>query len=116
MGLESLVEVAHANDGVYQGKDDQQDGNDGEGCEGLADGLIRVFVVGLVDANQFEDKIGQAAQEKKHDTNCASLVLSAGEVGCGKENYNRNRDGCDGESKLGVRLLRDDDDKLDDET
>lgn len=69
----------------------------------------------MVDANQFEDKVRQAAEEENHDNNHARLVFPASKVGCRQENDNGDGNSRNRQSKLGVRLLCDDDDKLNDE-
>lgn len=40
MSLEAGAEVVHANDGIDDGHDDEQNGDDGERGEGLSNGKV----------------------------------------------------------------------------
>lgn len=49
MGLETGAEVVHTNDGVDDGHDDEQNGDDGKRCEGFSNGHVGLSAAGFVD-------------------------------------------------------------------
>lgn len=115
MRLESGAEVAHADDGIGDSEDDKKDGNDGKGCERLSHGSVRILMSGLVDSDKLEDEVAQAAEIENDDDDLAGLVFSASEVGGSEQDGNGDRDSGDGQGELGIRLLGDDNDELNDE-
>lgn len=115
MRLEALAEVGHADDCVGDGQDDEQDGDDGKGREGLANSHVVLLVAGLVNADELEEEVAKAAEVEDDGNDHAGLVLAAGEESGGEEDQDRDGNGGDGEGELGVTCLRDNNNELDDE-
>lgn len=116
VGLESGAEVAHADDGIGDGENDEQNGDDGKRGEGLSNGKVILLVSGLVDSDELENEVGQAAEVENDDDDLADLVLPTSEVGSGEQNGDGDWDGSNGQCEFGVVLLSNDDDELNDET
>lgn len=116
MGLKTHVEVAQADDAVGDGKEDEKDGNDGEGSEGPADSTVMVPPFGLVNANELKDEVAQGAVIKDEYNDHANLVLFAREPTRGDKNENGDWDSGDSKREFGILLVRDNNDELDDET
>ena len=62
--LQALVEIVHAPDGVDNGEDEHQDGDDGEEGERVAGGFVVIYacLVAAVHTEQLEEKVGQTAK------------------------------------------------------
>lgn len=116
MWLKTRAEVAHADDGVDDGKEDEEDGDDGKGGQRLPHGFVRLLEARLVDSHKLEDEVGESAEVENDDADHSWHVLPAGEEGGGNKNYNGYGNRNDGQGKLGVALLSDDDDELNNET
>lgn len=58
MRLQALAKISHANYGINNGQNNQQDGDDCEGGQGLSNGKVRVPVAWLIDAYELEDEVG----------------------------------------------------------
>lgn len=100
--LQPLAKVHHADDGVGDRKQDQHDGDDGEGGERLAHREVELRVAGLVDAHQLEDEVGQRAEVAHHHEERAEGVLATDEEGGPDEDDNGDGDDGDGEAELEV--------------
>lgn len=116
MCFEAGAEVVHADDGVDDGHDDEQNGDDGEGGERLSNGEVRRSAAGLVDTEELEDEVGETAKVEDNNADHARLVLPLGEESSSNQNGNRDRNGGNRKSEFGIGLDSDDDDKLNDET
>lgn len=116
MSLEARAEVVHADDGIDDGHYDEQNGDDGERGERFSNGKVGRSAARFVDAEELEDEVGEAAKVEDDDADHARLVLPLGEECSSKQNGNRDRNGGNRESELGIGLDSDDDDKLNDET
>ncbi len=112
MRLEPRAKVAHANEGVDDGQNDEQDGQDGKGRQRAPDGFVVLAVVGLVDAHQLEEEVGQAAKVQKDDEADANPVLAAREEGGAEEDGDGDRDGSNVEAQLEVFHAVDDNEEL----
>lgn len=110
--LEALAKVVHADEGVGDGQDDEQDRHDGKGRQRLADGLVVLHVAGLVDAHELEEEVGKPGKKEQNDEAHAKLVLALGEEGGKDEDADGNGDRRESEAELGVRLACDDDEEL----
>lgn len=113
---QTSAKVAHADDGVNDGEEDKENGDDGKGGQGLADSFVRFFETRLVDSHKLEDEVAESAKVENNDNNHSGDVLPAGEEGSGNKNYNGDGNRNDGQGKLGVALLGNDDDELNNET
>lgn len=113
MGLESGAKVEHADDGVGNGEDDEKNGDDGEGCKRLPDGLV--VVLESPNTDELEKEVYEATVVKDDDSNHSKLVFDAGEVGGADQDQNRDWDRDNGESKFGIVGLGHNDHKLDNE-
>lgn len=110
--LEALAKVAHADDGVDDGENDQEDGDDGESGQRPADGHVVLAVSRLVDADQLEDEVAQSTEIEDDDGDNAQLVLAAGEVGGADEDGDGDGDGSGGEGVLDDLDVADNDEEL----
>lgn len=63
MRLQSLVEVVHANDSIYNGENKQHDGDDRKGRERLANSEIGPGARWLVNPHQLEDEVAETAEK-----------------------------------------------------
>lgn len=114
--LETASEVDHADDGIDNRENNEQDGNDGKSSQRLLHGFVVLSVVGLIDANELEDEVGEAAKVKNNDNDHPGLVLFASEESRSQKNENRDRDSGNGEGEFRIVRFSDNDDKLNDET
>jgi hypothetical protein len=114
--LQATVEVAHANDAIGNGEDEEENRDDGEGCESLSNGNVVLTVSGLINSNQLEDEICETAKVEDKDYSHAGFVLLLGKVGSCKQNANRDGNRGNRQSKLGVGSLGDNDDELNNES
>lgn len=114
--LETSAKVAHANDGVDNGQDDEEDGDDSEGRQRLPHGHVELPVVWLVDAHELEDEVAQATEVQNDDNDHTDLLLSPGEESGADENRNGNRDGGSSQSVLHNLDIAHDDKELDGES
>lgn len=113
VGLEPRTEVCHADEGIDDGQDNQQDSKHRKGRQALSHGRIDLGVAGLVDAHQLEEEVGQAAEVEQDGEGHADLVLVAREEGCREQDEDGYRDGGDGQRELGLGNGDDDDEELD---
>lgn len=113
VGLEAGAKVVHADEGVDDGQDDEQDGQHREGRQGAAHGDVVVPEAGLVDADELEEEVGEAAKVEGDDGDHAGFDLTAGEEGGEQQDGDGDGDGGDGQAQLEVRLARHDDEELD---
>lgn len=114
--LQAAIEVAHANNAVDNGEDDEQNGDDGKGGERLSHGNVELAVSWLVDAHQLEDEVGETAEVEDEDNGHARLVLLLGEVGGCEQDTDGDGDRGNREGEFGVRGFGNNDDKLNDES
>lgn len=113
--LQATVEVAHANDAIDNGEDDEQNRDDREGSEGLSNSNVVLSVPRLINSNQLEDEVCEAAKIEDKDYCHAGLVFLLCEVGSCKQNANRDGYRGNRQCKLGVGGLGDNDNELNDE-
>jgi hypothetical protein len=111
--LEARAKVAHADNGIRDCGEDEEDGDDGKGRHGAADGAVKLPVARLVDADELEDKVREGDEVDEDDDAHAGLVLAAGEKGGEQEDGDCDGDGSNGEAEFRVDLVDDDDDELD---
>ena len=97
MILESVVEVAHAEERVGDGDDDQNDGHDGERSKGALNGEVTCATSFRVNADKLEQEIGKTTKEEQNDAAHADAVFALREKGRAKQND--NGDGDRGSSK-----------------
>lgn len=116
VGLEALAEVVHADEGVDDGQDDENDGEDGKGGQRAAHGDVILAVARLVDPDELEEKVGQAAEVEENDANDAEAVLALGEEGGAQQDSDGDGDGGDMQAELEVLDAVDDDKELHRET
>lgn len=112
VALEASAEVVHADKGVGDGQDDEDDGEDSKGRQRSLNSLVLLPVARLVDAHELEEEVRQAAEVKDHDAAHADLVLATREE-CGKE-QDRDRHGNrqSGQDSLGARRPAHNDEEL----
>lgn len=116
MLLQPLPKVRHADNRIRNRQQDQQDRDDGERRERLSDRPVERLGVGLVDADELEDEVGEGAEVADHDEEGAEGILAADEEGGGDEDDDGDGDDGDGEAELEVLgLVVDDDQELDHE-
>ena len=115
MALKTGIEVSHANQGVDDCEENEDDCEYGKCGQGPTHRHVVLPVPGLIDANELEEKVSQSCQIEANDGDDANLVLAAGEEG-GENKYDDTEwDGSNGEPKLKV-LVIDNDEKLNRET
>jgi len=110
--LKPVAKVGHADEGVDDGQDDEQDGDDGKGRQAPGHGGVREGVARLVDAHELEEEVREAAEVEQDDARRADVVLVPGEEGRGQEDDDGDGDGRDGQAELDVGDVPDDDEKL----
>lgn len=107
------AEVAHADEGIDDGQDDEDDGQHGKGRQRAAHGVVVLAVARLVDAHQLEEEVGQAAKVEQDDQHDAEPVLALREEGGAEQDGDGHGDGGDVQAELDAVDVRDDDDELD---
>ena len=112
MFLEPLAKVVHADEGVGDGEDDEQDRHDGKGRKRLLNRLVEVPVARLEDAHELEEEVGEAGKVEEDDEAHAELVLALSEKGGKDQDADRNGDGRECQAELGIWLTVDDDQEL----
>ena len=65
MRLQSLVEVCHTHGGVDDGQYDEDDGNDGEECQGSSGRQVFPEPVGLIHPDELEKEICHGGKVEK---------------------------------------------------
>ena len=73
VGFEPMPEIERTHDGVDDGAYYEDDGDDGEGGERFGGRGVGGFVGGFVDADEFEDEVGEGAEVE-------GLDITGGEV------------------------------------
>lgn len=116
MVLEALTKVVHADNGVEDGKQNEENRNDSKGCEGFGNGRVGVLVAWLVDTDKLEKKIAETAKKENGNCNHSWLVFAASEECSGEKDDNRNGNSGDGQGEFNIGGVGDNDDKLDNES
>lgn len=60
MWFQPEVEIGRADAGIDDGQDDENDGDDGKGRQGLSDRSVLFPLGGLVHPHELEDEVGHA--------------------------------------------------------
>lgn len=102
MRFEAGLEVVHAVHGVDDSADQQHDGKHRKRRQTLA--YWHVLLGSLIDAEEFEDEVGEGSKIGDNDTPRAKLTLVAGKVRGGKQNDNRKRHRGNGQVQLDVAI------------
>jgi len=116
MILQSLTKIAHANERVDDGEDDEEDSHNRKRRQGLPNRHITVAGVPVVDPHELEEEVAQSAKVEEDGHDHAKPVLSLRGEGGKEQNTNRDWNRSDCEAELVFRHARDDDEKLDGET
>jgi hypothetical protein len=112
VSLEARAKVAHADDGVDNGEENEEDGDDGKGGQRSANGEVSVLISRLVYSANLEDEVRKSSEIEDDDANHAGLVLPPGEVCGGQQDGNGDRNGGASQGELRIVLPSDNDDKL----
>lgn len=115
MSLEPLTEVAHADERVDDGKDDQEDGQHSECGQRPAYSQVVLVMAGLIDADQLEEEVGQTTEVEQDDEADAETVLAPREEGGAQQDADGDGDRGDVQAQLEVFDAVDDDEELDGE-
>jgi hypothetical protein len=110
--LQALTKIAHADEGIDDGKDDEDDGHDRKCRERLPDRHVILLRMGLVDAHQLEKEVCESAKVEEDDCNHAGSILALSEEGSKQQDCNRDGDGGGRKAELILSLSRDDDEEL----
>lgn len=113
MLLEASPEVAHTYEGVDDGENDEDDGEDSERRQRASNRQVMRRFYRLVDADEFEEEIAKAAKVQKDDGAHADLRLSLGEQGGAEKNRYRDGNGGNGQAQFDIGFAADDDEELD---
>jgi len=113
--LEALAEVVHADEGVDDGEDDEDNSKHGKGRQGPLHGHVVVPEEGLVDADELEEEVAEAGEVEDDGEHHAKLDLAAGKEGGEEENGDGDGDGGRRQDVLGILDVLDDDEELDSE-
>lgn len=76
MVLEPGAKVAHADEAVDDGQDDEENGQDSKGCQRLLDGFVILFMTGLVNADELEEEVRERAEVQDDGQRHSNLVLA----------------------------------------
>lgn len=113
MRLETGAKVAHANNGVGNGKEDEQDGDDGECGQRLSNSPVLFSL--LVDSDKLVNKVGQSTQMQHNDDDHAGFVLATSEEGSRDEDDDGDGNSGNGNGEFRVVSVGDHNNELDDE-
>lgn len=75
MWFETFVEIGRADDGVHDGCDDQQDGDNGEEGQWSSSSNVLKISRWLIHAHELEKEVGQTTDVKRLDTNVSICAL-----------------------------------------
>jgi len=115
VALETGAKVHGADDGVRDGKNEEQDGDDGEGCQRPLHSRVSLLGLLLVDAHQLEQEPREGAKAECDGEHHAGLVLVPDEDGGQDEQNDGDGDGGRCHVRLDIRLSCHDDEELNDE-
>lgn len=113
--LQAGTKVAHADDAVGDGANNEDNGDDSKGSERFTHRPVLLFRVWLVNPDELVEEVGKAAEVADNDDGHADLILDPGEPGSQKQNGNSNGDGGDGKTEFGVGFERNNNQKLNSE-
>lgn len=112
MGLEPLAEVVHADETVGDGQNNEDDGENGEGSQGTADGKVVLAVTWLIDTDKLEEEVGKAAKVEQNNEAGAEAVFALGEKGGTQQDSNGDWDGGNVQAELDILQAVNDDEEL----
>lgn len=113
--LQARVEVAHADEGISDCENDEQDSQNSESRQTPPHGQVEITVPRLIDSDELEEKVGKTTEVQDDDAPHARLRLVSGEEGGHQQNGNRDGNGSNGKTEFHVRLAADDNEELDGE-
>jgi len=110
------TEIAHADECVDDGQDDENDGHDSKRSERTLNRHVVLCLGWLVHPHKLVKEVGQSTKVEQNDQAHAGFVLAAGEVAGGYQNGDGDWYGGDGETEFDTGFPRDDDQKLNGKT
>lgn len=112
VGLETALEVVHAYECIGDGADNQHDGYHSKCCQTLSYRHVECSVAGLVDTEELENEVRQAAKVEYDDGPGARLTLVPSEVSRKQEDQDRGGHRGHRQPHLDIGLASDNDDEL----
>lgn len=77
MCLQALIEIGHADAGIDDCKDDQDNRNDGKTSQTLPDRKVERCVAGLIHPDELEDEVSQPTVVHENGEDRSNFVFSA---------------------------------------
>lgn len=112
MSFKPVAEVIHTDEGVGDSQDDEDDSENGKRSKGATDGVVAPTVSRLVDADELEKEVGEAAKVEQDDEAHADAVFAAGKEGGAQQDHNGDGNGGDVQAEFDIVEAVDDDEEL----
>lgn len=117
VGFETFAKVKVAKDGLNEGDETHEEGDEGEDGEIVLDIIVLFLPLGIgPDTDGLEEKVGNGAEKADHEGKHHVDLLTTYGIDGGQENEDDDGEGDDGEGKFGVVELEDEHYELDGES